>query len=59
MNADRVSVYAFTTHCRAAVPACSWAPMVGSAMVTAVASRKAMLEPSTVASRTQRPAGVP
>src|SRR4029453_14966894 len=40
------------------MPAPRSSPMVGRATLTTVVSRKAMPDPSTVASRTQRPVGL-
>ncbi len=50
-----MSEYPVTTHCRVPTPPWKSRPMEGSAMPTTVASSRAMLEPSTVAARTQRP----
>ncbi len=52
-------MYTFTTHCRLDSPASKSRPIVGSAMFTTVASSAARPEPRTVASSTQRPAGLP
>ena len=46
-----------TVHCSPPSEAPKYRPIVGSATLTTVASSMAMLEPSTVASSTQRPAG--
>ena len=54
-NADSVSVYAVTVHCRSASPTWKSRPMLGSATLTTLPSRKAMPEPRMVANRTQRP----
>ena len=47
------------THCNTAMLASESVPIVGRATFTTVASRNAIPEPSTVASRTQRALGVP
>src|SRR5262245_28486286 len=47
------------THCNPATVAFRSVPIVGSATLTTVASRNAMPDPSTVASRTQSALGVP
>ena len=59
MRDASVSVYPFTIHCNPATLAFRSVPIVGSATLTTVASRNAMPDPSTVASRTQRAVGVP
>lgn len=58
-NAVSGSAYASTVHCRPAAPAPKVQPMCGKAMFTTVMSTKASADPSTVASSTQRAAGVP
>ena len=52
----RVSAYALTVHWSPLSPASRSSPMVGSATLTTVESRKAIPDPSTVARSTQRPA---
>ena len=59
IRAASVSVYPFTSHCKPATLAFRSVPIEGSATFTTVASRNAMPDPSTVASRTQRAVGVP
>ena len=54
-SAVSVSRYASTVHCSPDMPACSSRSSTGSATLTAVESRKARPEPSTVASKSPRP----
>src|SRR6266567_8935610 len=59
MSAARVIRYPVRTHGRPDIAAPRSLPMAGSATLTTVASSAAMPDPSTVATRIHRPAGVP
>lgn len=59
ISAASVRTYALTVHCSPARSASRSAPMLGRATLTAVASRKDMPEPSTIASSTRRPTASP
>ena len=59
MRQASVSVYALTVQVSPERPASRSLPIVGSAMLTTVASTNVRLEPRTVAASTQRPADSP